>query len=136
MAERFQFFTITATAGTAQSSPLTVKTPFNPGQVVEIEVIIPDGHAGLTGIRFTNAGVTVIPFNQSTFVVSNDEKIRWPLDGFLDSTDWAVQVFNTDIFDHTFFVRYLVNENSPPGSAVAPVASPLPASVFVVPGLG
>lgn len=126
MAERFQFFTITAPAGTLQSAPLSVATPFNPGVVVEIEVIIPDGHAGLTGIRFTNAGVAVIPFNQSTFIVSNDEKIRWPLDGFLDSTDWAAQVFNTDVYDHSFFVRYLVNENQPSGAQTAPIVAPLP----------
>lgn len=125
MAERFQIFNVTAPAGTVQSAPLRVVTAFNPGVVTQIEIIVPDGHAGLTGIRFLNAGVPVIPFNQTSFITGNDEKVVWPVDGFLDSTDWSVEVFNTDVFDHGWQVRYLLMESQQTGAQTAPIVAPL-----------
>lgn len=125
MAERFQFFSVVAPANTPKASPVTVSTRFNPGTVEQLEIVVPDGHAGDTGLQLAYAGQVVVPIDPTTFLVANDERIVWPVDGFLDGGVWSAVVFNTDVFDHTFFLRYLVNENAPPAQSVTPIVRPL-----------
>lgn len=113
MADRVEVGTVTAAAGTLVSAPATVDLSFPPGTVSEVEIVIPAGHAGLTGIALGQGGQVVIPATAGAYIIGDSDVIRWPLDGFLDNGSWFAQAYNTDVFDHQWFVRFLVTETAP-----------------------
>lgn len=113
-------------AGTAKTAPLEVLTSWNQGELAGCEVFIPDGHNGLTGLRIAFAHQAVIPRTQDAWIIGNDEKIEWPLSGYGNSGAWSCFVYNTDIFDHTFHVRYLVADFASLGNAGAAGPALLP----------
>ena len=133
MAERIELRDVTIPAGTTQATPLSVDVSFDPGVVTAVEIVIPDGVAGLSGIQLAQAHQHVIPYAGSAFLVSNDETVKWPLDGYLNTGNWQVIGYNTDVFDHTYHLRFLIDElggvdTTPPSSplAISPGASEAP----------
>lgn len=114
---RVESFDVLAPAGTLKAAPLEVATPWNPGELAGVEVFIPDGHNGTTGLRIAFAHQAVLPRTEGAWIVGNDEKIEWPLAGYGNSGSWSCFVYNTDIFAHTFHVRYLVADFSSLGQA-------------------
>lgn len=147
MAERIEWFDVTVPARTAKTAPVETALQFNSGVVERLELTIPDGHAGLTGIRFNSAHQQIIPLTSGLYVVGNGVEKSWDLHGYPDNGNWSVTCFNTDIYAHSFHIAFLVNEgfngtNGPvkmiptvalnsPGT-VTPDAPPL--TVDVVPG--
>lgn len=123
MAQRIETATVTATAGTLSTAPTTVDMSFPAGVVEEIEIVIPAGHAGLTGIAIGQGGQVVIPATAGGYIIGDADVIRWPLDGFLDNGSWFAQAYNTDVYDHQWFVRFLVGE-----TVLTPPPPPLPLS--------
>lgn len=121
MVDRLESPSVTVPAGTLQAAPLTTALPFQPGHVVELEIIIPPGPSGLMGFQILHSGVPVLPKKASEFVITDDEKIRWPLSNFPTGDKWSVRAFNTDVYNHTIFLRFLVDELAPspsPGTSV------------------
>jgi hypothetical protein len=125
MADRVEWFDVTVGSGTALASAVETATAFDPGVVERIELTIPDGHAGLTGLQFMIAHQQIIPFTPGSFIVGNDRVISWDTTNFLDNGAWSVLCYNTDVFDHTFHVTYLVNETSLSETATATSGSQL-----------
>lgn len=118
MADRVEWFDVTVAAGTAKASAVETATTFNPGVVTRIEITIPDGHAGLTGISLMQAHEQVIPNTSGKFIVGNDRTLSWDTTNYLDNGDWSVSCYNTDVFAHTFHIAFLINENIAPGASV------------------
>ncbi len=110
MANRVEVFDVTVPAGTAKGSGITPLKFTRVGVVIRMEVIIPDGVNGQAGFRIQNAGQSIIPINAGTYIVGNNERIEWPLEGFVDSGSWGLDGFNNGHYDHTFHLRFLVNE--------------------------
>lgn len=109
-------------AGTAQATPATTDVRFPDGVVDAVEIVVPDGCAGLVGFQLVYSGQPVIPRNPAQFIVANGEVIKWPLSNYPAGGRWAVNAYNTDVFNHTIFLRFLVNEfNTQDDGTVAPV---------------
>lgn len=124
MADRVHAFAPVVPAGTAIGAPVTVATPFPDGVVTAIQVRIPNGPLGTMGFVIAYAGQTIVPDNSGTWLVMNDEQWEWPLDNNPTGGQWSIIGYNTDIFDHTVYIRYLVNEFKVPvssGSVIAPI---------------
>lgn len=121
MADRVEIFRVTVPAGTAQAAPADTPLSFNPGNVTDIELVIPTGPSGLVGFKIRHSGNTIIPYGDNTFVVTDGEIIRWPLTGAPVGNKWVFRAYNTDIYDHTIEVRFLVTETR--NATVAPVPS-------------
>lgn len=103
---------VTTPAGTAQASPQT--TSFNPGLVTlaELQIVIPDGHAGQTGIAVVYDNLPIIPWGLPIgYVIGNNEEPAFPLDMTIGH---ALQVwtYNTGAFDHKHYLRYKVRDSS------------------------
>lgn len=120
MAERVAHFTVTAPASTPQASPLEVALTFAPAVVDTVEIVVPSGHAGLTGIALAQGHRAIIPEQTGTFIIADDEVIRWPLEGYLNNGAWQAFVFNTDVFGHSWHVRFLLSLIRPAPAAVLP----------------
>jgi hypothetical protein len=96
------------------AAPLVTALPFDEGEVLSIEIVIPDGCAGLVGFAFRQSQQQVIPFGDGTWIIGNDEVIRWPTEGYPTGAKWAMVAYNTDLFPHILQTRFLMNETSMP----------------------
>lgn len=109
-ANEIRGFSVTIPAGTLQSAPLRQSITMPPRIVDTLQVIIPPGPSGLMGFAITMGGVNVLPIQPGTFIVTDNEKITWPLTGLPDSGAWQLTGYNTGVFDHTVYLRWLVNQ--------------------------
>lgn len=134
MAQRIEIKTITVPAGTAIAAPQTTTLTFREGHVIQVELRIPPGPSGLMGVQFAHSGQPVIPHDAAEWLITDDEAVIWPLEGYPTPSKWTVRAYNTDVYDHTFQVRMLFNEigGQVLPSAAAPPITPLLASA----GLG
>lgn len=132
MATRIEAFTVTIPKNTVKASPVTVDTTFNYGTVDEIEIDVPPGPSGLMGFQIAYGQQVIIPYSDSEYIVADNNRIRWPLTNFPDGQFWAVIGYNTDIYDHTIYVRYLIDDTAT-GNLVQQARSivPQPAEVVV-----
>jgi hypothetical protein len=126
-ANRVESFDVLVAAGTAQAAAVTTDCTFQDGVLVRLELDVPDGHAGLTGIQILSAKGQMIPYTAGTFLVANDHQFGWDLVGQIDTGSFQVKAFNTDIYPHTFHVRFSVLDFAQiPASPAPPAAIPTP----------
>jgi hypothetical protein len=108
--DRIEAFQVAVAAGVAAAAPTSTDISFHPGDVVGIEIIVPPGHLGLTGIQLANAHTPIVPYTAGAFIIANDEKIEWALQSGANAGNWQAITYNTDVFPHDFYVRFLVLE--------------------------
>lgn len=110
MAERFEFFDVTIPAGTAIATPQTTALAFDQGIVQRIEIQIPPGPSGLVGFRILHSTEVVIPHDSSRWIIADNDVIKWDTEGYPVGRAWALRAYNTDVYDHTLYLRFLVVE--------------------------
>lgn len=102
-------FQVTIPAGTPQSALFRQSITMPVRKVDILEWRVPPGPSGLMGFAVTMGGVTVIPHSPGTFIVADDERSEWSLTDLPDSGAWQVSGYNTGVFDHTVYLRWLVD---------------------------
>lgn len=110
MAERIEAFDVTIPLGTAVATPQTTALLFDIGVVQRVEILVPPGPSGLVGFQLVHSGQVIIPDNPARFIVADGEVIKWDLEGYPVGRAWALRAYNTDVFDHTIYLRFLVAE--------------------------
>lgn len=110
MADRIESFAVATPAGTAIASAITTAMEFNEGIVERIEITIPPGPSGLVGFRIEHSGEPVIPYDRSKWIVGDNEKIDWHITGFPEGSAWALETYNEDVYEHTLYLRFHINE--------------------------
>jgi hypothetical protein len=110
MATRIYSIQVTVPAGTLQSAPQVTpwKTEDNLINLIELEV--PPGHNGLTGIRVMKGDVPLLPYNTNAFIVANAYVNSWTVNDYLPTGDITIQTFNTGAYAHTFYLRMTVSD--------------------------
>ncbi len=108
-ADEIYSFAVTIPAATAKASPLVTSVGIPPRDVNQINITVPPGPSGLVGFQIGMVGVPVIPRNSGGFIVADGRIIEWPVKELADSGAWQVIGYNTDIYDHTIYVEFLVN---------------------------
>lgn len=104
--DRIYQTTITVPSGTSAVAPTTTTIPLENAYLVDVEVLIPPGHAGLTGIRVRQSLQQVIPWSSNSWISSDNYNRIFPFNGEIGSRSISVQTYNTDSFDHSFQVRF------------------------------
>lgn len=127
MAQRVESFVVTVPAGTTPAAPQTTSLPFNIGIVESIEILVPPGPSGLVGFRIRHSNATVIPYDNSEWIIADNEVIRWNLSDYPTGRAWAIRIYNEDAYDHTLYIRILVNE-------IPRSMSPRAQLVYIAPG--
>lgn len=117
MADQVFDFVVTVPAGTAIASPQTTKLTMPVRIIEEIEVVVPPGPSGLLGFQLGSAGEPIIPAKGGQWIISDDEKLRWPLERQIESGDWQCFAYNTGSFPHTLHIRFLASLPPLPRSA-------------------
>lgn len=108
---------LTVPAGTAIAAPVTQAVQLTEGHLAKARILIPPGHSGLTGLRITWSGTQIFPYNTGTWLTSDDEILDWDFDYDVTANGLALTGYNTDIFPHTFYVRFYIGPR-----AASPVA--------------
>ena len=119
MADRIEPFAVPVPAGTAIAAPQRTAMPFADGVVERIVITVPPGPSGFVGFQLAHKGQSVIPYTGSTFIVADDRIIDWPISNFPTATGWELVAYNTDVFVHTLYLEFLINEI--PTAVAAPV---------------
>ena len=124
MAREFQRFAVTIASGTLASAPLVQNVTMPPRIVRKIEVIVPPGPRGEVGFQLGFSGKQLIPYTVGQFIVTDDEKKEWDLEGFPDSGAWQVIAYNTGSFNHTLeFIFHLDLVDTSVTEAPTPVSN-------------
>lgn len=110
MADRIELFQVTVPAGTAIAAPQVTATSFADGVVTRIIVTIPPGPSGFCGFKFTHLGGPVIPYTGAGYVIGDDRIVDWPVTNMPSASGWQFVAYNTDIFPHTFYIEYMIDE--------------------------
>lgn len=118
---RVEAAAVLVTASTAKAAAVTTDVSFQDGIVQWIELTVPDGHFGLTGIQILSANGQAIPYTFGEYIVADDYTKTFDLVGQIDTGSWQAKCYNTDIFDHTFYLRFGVLD-----FGYAPASQPIP----------
>lgn len=110
MADRIEIFAVTVAANTAKNAPQISNTLFNDGIVRHITITVPDGPSGFMGFNFLHMGGPVIPYTGNGFVIANNRVIEWDVSNMPTASGWQLQAYNTDIYPHTVYLEYLIDE--------------------------
>lgn len=122
---------LTVPAGTPQSAPATFVIPMPNGHIADVNLVVPNGHNGLTGFQLILSGTPIIPYGGASFLVANDYDKSWDIDQDFNEGQVVMAGFNTDIFAHTFYCRILWESTPPPPVAVS-IGAPAAATVAQV----
>lgn len=109
MAVEVRTFQCLIPAGTLITAPVTVSLAMPARIVRTIQVVVPRGPSGLMGFAFGSASQNVIPYNNGAWIVTDDEKLSWDIDEQIDSGAWQLRGYNTGQYDHTVYVRFLLD---------------------------
>lgn len=118
-------FAPTIPAGTPIATPVVIPLAFPVYQVDRIEIKVPSGWNGLVGFAITMGGEFVIPYVPGTWIIASGDDLSWDLDGLPDSGAWQLTGYNLGNYNHTAYVRFLV-EPAPdpsPSTLIIPTSS-------------
>jgi len=128
LSDRIYTTTFTVPAGTAIASPFVQAVTLDDATLDVVDVVIPDGHVGLTGLAITWGGTQIMPYIQGTWVTGNNDEIHWAYGAEITAGGLVLRGYNTDLYAHSFLLRWHVSalgKGSPvviesPQSAAAP----------------
>ncbi len=124
MADRIEWFEITVPAGTSQLIPAQYDLSFFQADVVQIDVKVPPGPAGNVGFYLTAGMSQFIPRTNGSFIVPDNDDFHWTVANAINSGQWGLVAYNTDVWPHILQVSFQVNEITPsPVSSFSPLVS-------------
>lgn len=134
MAREIRTFQVTIPAGTPITAPFTQPIVFPQRVVTQVDWQVPPGPGGLMGWALTIAGQPVIPRNPGAYIIADDVARSWLLEGYPDQGQWQVTGYNTDIYDHSVFLDFLLElvDSGPAAVTLLPnvaLSTPSPAAV-------
>lgn len=118
--------TIVVPPNTASSAPQSSATNLGHVTLETVQVWIPSGHAGLTGIAVQLAGVHLVPFDDpAAFILGDDTQDTFEVGVEVDN-GLVLLTYNTDVaFEHTFYVRWKIRDLETVATTVPATVTPI-----------
>lgn len=110
MFDREQIQDVVCTQSITPANFVEVPFTFPPGVLIGYEIVIPDGHAYLTGIALGYGHNIVYPYGGGSFFEGNDEIVRRFVRDQNPGVPWSAFVYNQDLQPHAWQVRFLYDE--------------------------
>lgn len=126
MADVFQVFNTSVNAGVGVNAPtVQLAVGANLWQVTKVTIVIPAGHAGLTGIQLWYGGGPAIPWDSGWFSGDDDVIPLEPSGAFPAGVPWSVAMINNDVQTHVFQTRWemIYAPNNANRQAVTPMST-------------
>ncbi len=108
MPPRVYDIAFTVPPGTLAAAPVSMPWVTENNTIMDIELEVPPGHNGLTGIRVMKGDTQLIPWSSGTFIIANDYNRVFPVGAYISTGDVTIQGYNTGAYPHTFFLRMTV----------------------------
>jgi hypothetical protein len=108
--DREEIANVTCPASITITGPLEVALGFTPGILIGFEIVIPDGHSGLTDIALGYAHQPTVPWTPGGYFSGNDEVIRRFTRDKVPGVPWSTFLRNYDLQPHSWQVRFLYDE--------------------------
>ncbi len=98
----------TCAHGTAKASYTTTDVAIATVYLWHMEVRIPPGHAGVTGLALVDSGHFILPFDSAgpVWLVGDDDLLQYDYNKELGN-NIKLATYNTGIYDHTWQVRLI-----------------------------
>ncbi len=131
--ERVRTLVVTTPSNTAIAAAISTNWTPGPGVLERLELVIPDGHAGLTGLQLLWGGRQVVPYEATDFLQGNNDEISVDLGLDVSGKTLVVRTYNLDdTFGHSHYLRgYLVDRQPSVDQLFAGAPSIVDASSFV-----
>ena len=110
MADRQESQVVTCPALTPTTAPVEIQLTWPGGIVRHVEIVIPDGHAGLTGIALGYGHNFIIPRSNGGLYSGNDDIIRRYYNDRQQGVQWSAFLVNGDTIAHSWEVRFDLDE--------------------------
>lgn len=110
MAARVYETQITVPAGTPVATPVIQSWVTEDNVINTIELLIPPGHNGLTGIHVSKGDVQLLPYNGVSWIIANDYHNSFQVNDYIPTGDLKIQAYNTGQYAHTFYLRMTVTD--------------------------
>lgn len=130
MSNRLYLLSVACPAGTLSSAPQSQRWDMEDAYLYRLTIVVPDGHAGLTGIRFRRSGAIVVPYTFDQFIVANDRVINFDYNGEIHSSGLVIETYNTDVFDHTFYLEATIGDTNPNPTQQVSATSAIPTAAL------
>ncbi len=106
-------FSITTDPETVAGSPKETDLTLEKGFLAHARVLIPPGHAGLTGLALFKESGQIIPKTDPSWFIGDDYVYEYPVDIDVDLWSGAYKLqaktYNTDdTFDHTIYLYLMI----------------------------
>lgn len=113
---RYSTLRPTAPAGTLATAPASASITVGNVILAAIEIVIPRGHNGLTGVQVLYAGQRILPFGDAAdFFSGDDDDDEYPVDIEV-SSPIVVKTYNVDIYEHVWLLRFKVIDFATPST--------------------
>ena len=123
MATRIWETQVTVPAGTLPAAPQVTKWVTEDDTLVDVEIEIPPGHNGLTGIKILKGGSPLIPYSPNSWIIANDYSRLFPVDDYVPTSDVTIVAYNQGAYPHTFYLRATIADTPSTGGAAPPLVS-------------
>lgn len=100
---------------TDQSNPVKQTLEIEKGIIEYIEVEIPAGHVGLTGLYITYNTIQIVPFNKDGFIYGNNHVFHIPLDYKVNNPPYELEIIawnDDDTYPHAFGVGVMMKDKA------------------------
>lgn len=123
-ADEVRAFQVMCPPGVQPDAPQITNLAMPVRTVLGIKVRIPPGPLSAMGFAIGAAGVPIIPYDSSVFIVTDDDEFNWTLPNQIDSGAWQVQMYNIGQYPHTIYIEFTVRlPDAPRGPASSPLLS-------------
>lgn len=121
--DRYYRFSHLQSKFTVQGAGALVKRVLEDALLVDIEVTIPPGHNGLTGIRVLQSGAQILPWRNSPYLIGDSYTRVFPINTEIGANSIATQAFNNDFVGHSFYITFHIQDlpRATPGLVTQPV---------------
>lgn len=123
--------TVTVPPGTTIAAPLIIPWITEDEFLVSIDLIIPAGHNGLTGIRFMKSDVQFLPWGVNSWITANDFSKGFVVGGAVSTRDLKIQAYNLGTYQHSFYLLASITNLS--GGTLQPTSIESGALSFIQP---
>jgi hypothetical protein len=106
--DRYYPLTATVVSATPSTAPATFFIPLETADLVDVRIQVPAGHSGLTGIRILQSQQQIVPWGNSSWYIADDDKETFAINEQVNVNAITVQAYNTDIYEHTFYLLFHV----------------------------
>lgn len=109
----YRLLTVTTPPGTAKAAPQQTVWTLQDAALLKLEVTIPAGHSGLTGVAVKAQGSQIFPWNLDGFFVGDNRELAVELGYEVTTSGLIVFTYNTGAYQHSHYLRATIETFDP-----------------------